>query len=171
MMHSNVVSIILPVLGVHAASQVHVLIVFIEFGKRGGHYFSTRFSYLPSFPVFRASCPTSVGPLEVFPQITDVLFFLSARFTVCVCVCVCVCVLVTQSCPTLGNPMDCSLPHSSVHGILQTRILEWVAFCFSRGPSSSGTEPRSPTLQADSSPSEPRGKLCWIVSLLCLQAP
>ena len=34
---------------------------------------------------------------------------------------------VTQSCPTLCNPMDCSLPGSSVHGILHTRILEWVA--------------------------------------------
>ena len=34
-------------------------------------------------------------------------------------------VLVVQSCPTLCDPMDCSLPNSSVHGILQTRILEW----------------------------------------------
>ena len=42
-------------------------------------------------------------------------------------------VLVTQSCPTLCNPMDCSLPGSSVHGILQTRILEWVTMPFSRG--------------------------------------
>ena len=38
-----------------------------------------------------------------------------------------VCVLVTQSCPALCDPMDCSLPGSSVHGILQARILEWVA--------------------------------------------
>ena len=37
-----------------------------------------------------------------------------------------VCVLVAQSCPTLCNPMDCSLPASSVHGILQAKILEWV---------------------------------------------
>ena len=36
----------------------------------------------------------------------------------------CVCVLVPQSCPTLCDPMDCSLPGSSVHGILQARILE-----------------------------------------------
>ena len=35
--------------------------------------------------------------------------------------------LVTQSCPTLCDPMDCSLPGSSIHGILQERILEWVA--------------------------------------------
>ena len=42
-------------------------------------------------------------------------------------------VLVTQSCLTLGDPMDCSLPGSSVHEILQARILEWVASPFSRG--------------------------------------
>ena len=51
---------------------------------------------------------------------------------VCVCVCVCVCVWVAQSCPTLCNPMDYSLPGSSVHGILQARILEWVAISFPR---------------------------------------
>ena len=37
-----------------------------------------------------------------------------------------------QSCLTLGDPMDCSPPGSSVHGILQARILEWVACPFSR---------------------------------------
>ena len=43
----------------------------------------------------------------------------------------CVC---TQSCPTICNPMDsCSPPGSSVHGIVQARILEWVAISFSRG--------------------------------------
>ena len=42
---------------------------------------------------------------------------------------------VTQSCPTLCDPVDCSLPGSSVHGILQARILEWVAIAFSRGSS------------------------------------
>ena len=36
-----------------------------------------------------------------------------------------------QSCPTLRDPMDCSLPGSSVHGIFQARILEWVAIAFS----------------------------------------
>ena len=41
-------------------------------------------------------------------------------------------VLVTRSCVTLCNPMDCSLPGSSVHGILQARILEWVAMRYSR---------------------------------------
>ena len=41
-------------------------------------------------------------------------------------------VLVTQFCPTLCDPMDCSPPVSSVHGILQTRILEWVAISYCR---------------------------------------
>ena len=40
-----------------------------------------------------------------------------------------------QSCPTLCDPMDCSLPGSSLHGILQARVLEWVAISFSRGSS------------------------------------
>ena len=42
-------------------------------------------------------------------------------------------VLVTQSCLTLWKPMDCSPPDSSVHGILQARILEWIAMSSSRG--------------------------------------
>ena len=46
-----------------------------------------------------------------------------------------VCVLVIQLCPALRDPVDCSLPGSSVHGILQARILEWVAISFSRGSS------------------------------------
>ena len=51
---------------------------------------------------------------------------------VCVCVCIyiyihCVCLLVAHSCLTLSDPMDCSPPGSSVHGILQARILQLVA--------------------------------------------
>ena len=42
---------------------------------------------------------------------------------------------VTQLCPVLCNPMDCSSPGSSVHGIFQARILEWVAISSSRGSS------------------------------------
>ena len=38
---------------------------------------------------------------------------------------------VSQSCVTLCNPMDCSLPGSSIHGIFQARVLEWVATAFS----------------------------------------
>ena len=40
---------------------------------------------------------------------------------------------IVQSCPTLGNPMDCNLPGSSIHGIFQARVLEWVSIFFSRG--------------------------------------
>ena len=49
--------------------------------------------------------------------------------------------------------MDCI-----VHGILQARILEWVAFPFFRDLPNPGIEPRSPVLQADSLPAEPQGK-------------
>ena len=42
---------------------------------------------------------------------------------------------VTQSCLTLCDPTDCSLPGSSIHGIFQARVLEWVAIPFSRGSS------------------------------------
>ena len=38
-----------------------------------------------------------------------------------------------QSCPTLSNPMDCSLPVLSIHGSFQARVLEWVAIAFSDG--------------------------------------
>ena len=44
-------------------------------------------------------------------------------------------VVCAQSCPTLCDPMNCSLPGSSIHGILQARILEWVVIAFSRGSS------------------------------------
>ena len=42
-------------------------------------------------------------------------------------------VLVAQSCLTLCDPMDCSQPSSSIHGVLQARILKWVTILFSRG--------------------------------------
>ena len=45
---------------------------------------------------------------------------------------------VAQSCPTLHNPMDCSPPGSSVHGIFQARVLEWGAIAFSDFPPGTG---------------------------------
>ena len=48
---------------------------------------------------------------------------------------ICAVCLVAQSCPTLCDPMDCSLPGSSVHGIFWARILEWVATPFFKGSS------------------------------------
>ena len=49
---------------------------------------------------------------------------------------------VAQSCPTLCDPMDCSLPGSSVHGIFQAIVLEWIAISFSRGSSQSRDQTR-----------------------------
>ena len=62
-------------------------------------------------------------------------------------------VKVAQLCLTLCDPMD-----YTVLGILQARILEWVAFPFSRGSSNPGNEPRSPALRVDSLSAEPWGK-------------
>ena len=64
---------------------------------------------------------------------------------------------VSQLCPAFGDPMDCSPPGSSVHGIFQARVLEWVATSFSRGSS----QPRDQTQVSrivDALPSEPLGK-------------
>ena len=63
-----------------------------------------------------------------------------------------------QLCLTLCDPMDCSLPGASVHGIIQGRILEWVAVPFSRRSSHPGIKLESPELQADSLPPKPPGK-------------
>ena len=66
--------------------------------------------------------------------------------------------LVTQLCPTLCNPMDCSPPRCSVHGIVQARILEWIF-------PDPGIELRSPALQAGSldlsSNSPSPGRFLW----------
>ena len=64
--------------------------------------------------------------------------------------------LVAQLHPFL-TPMGCSLPGSSVHGILQARILEWVAMPTLGDLPDPGIRPKSPVLQADSLPSEPPG--------------
>ena len=66
-------------------------------------------------------------------------------------------VLVTQLCPTLCDPMDCSPPGSSVHVMLQARILEWVATS-SRGSSQPRDQTHTACISADSSPSEPPGE-------------
>ena len=68
------------------------------------------------------------------------------------------CVLVAQSCLTLCDPMDCSPQGSSVHGILQARILGWLAISSSRGPSPSGDQTQVSCI-ADSFVLEPAGKL------------
>ena len=63
-----------------------------------------------------------------------------------------------QLCLILFDLMDCSPPGSSVHGILQARILEWVAIPSPGDIPDSEAESRSPALQVDFLPSEPQGK-------------
>ena len=55
-------------------------------------------------------------------------------------------VLIAQLYPTFCDPVDCSPPDFSIHGIFQARVLEWVAIAFSRVPPNPGIEPASPSL-------------------------
>ena len=68
-------------------------------------------------------------------------------------------VCVTQSCPTLCNPMDYSPPGSSVHRILQARILVWFAIPFSKGSSQARDRTQVSCIQANSLLSEPPGNI------------
>ena len=72
---------------------------------------------------------------------------------------------VAQSCPTLCDTMDCSLPGSSVHGIFQARVPEWVAVSFSGDLPNPGIKPGSPALQEDALLSEPPDLLSSLVLL------
>ena len=103
------------------------------------HYFGKIRSHLPFPALF------SVGfAWFLLPPIWCLLFFLLLLQNACICA------KSLQSCPTLCHPMDCSPSDSSVHGILQARILEWVGIPFSGDLPDSVTKPRSPALQADS---------------------
>ena len=62
------------------------------------------------------------------------------------------CYLVTKLCPTFCDSMNCSPPGSTVHGVFQARILEWVAISFSRGSPQPRIEPASSAWQEDSLP-------------------
>ena len=83
--------------------------------------FGHLYHLLPQFALFSKYllAPTQVLKLQVRGELLCYL---------CVC-------LVTLLCPTLCDPMDCSPLGSSSTGILQARLLEWVAYTFSRGPS------------------------------------
>ena len=85
---------------------------------------------------------------------------------------------VARSCTTLRDPTDCSLPGSSVHGIFQARVLEWVAISFSRGPFRPRDRTWVSSIAGDALPSEPPGqphpclkteqKFCCSVTRSCL---
>ena len=70
----------------------------------------------------------------------------------------CCCCLVAQLCLTLCDPRDCSPPGSSVHGIVQARILEWVTISFSRWSSHKEIKPSSPALAGGFFTTVPPGK-------------
>ena len=71
--------------------------------------------------------------------------------------------VVSQSCPTLCDPMDCSLPGSSIHGNFQARVLSGLPFPSPGDLPDSGIEPRSPILQAEALPSKPpeMSEIAW----------
>ena len=69
------------------------------------------------------------GPGEALPDAKDLFFSKCAKSL--------------ESCLTVCDPMDCSLPGSSVHGVLQARILDWVAFPLPEDPPDPGIEPTS----------------------------
>ena len=109
----------------------------------------------------------------MLPYLTDIISGGGlSRFHWCgVCVCVCV---VAQLCLTVCDPMDyCSPPDSSVHGILQTRILEWVAIPFSRGSSRPRNQTQVSCVAGRFFTSEPPGVVFPLVnySLKKLQTP
>ena len=93
----------------------------------------------------------------------------------CVCVCVCVCMHARSlSGVSLRDLMDCCPPSSSVHGISQARILEWVAISFSRASSWSRDQTQSPALAGRFFTAEPPGKpdpKCYPFSLFTTLLP
>jgi len=113
------------------------------------HHLFTKFSFSISLPTFLCPKPidhTCIG-LFVYSLFCSIDLFFDPYSEI------------AQSCPILWDPMDCSLPGSSVHGILQARILEWVGRCPGEGYlSKPGVEHRPSALQADSLPTEPPGK-------------
>ena len=79
----------------------------------------------------------AIIPITKDTSFRDIAATLEDRITMC---------SVAKPCPTHCNPVGCSSPGSSVRGILQTRILEWVAISSSRDLPDPGIEPRSPAL-------------------------
>ena len=92
----------------------------------------TNLGIKPLFPTLPMSLALQANSLPLSHQGS---LYIHTYIHTCILLCVCVCVLVTQSWLAICDPMDRSLPGSSVHEILQARILEWVTIPFSRGSS------------------------------------
>ena len=94
-------------------------------------------------PVYSSSSFPSGNILHTYSTVSGTLTLIQSAHLIHVSpvlhVLICLCVfrmnVFAQSCPTLCDPMDCSPPGSSVYGIFQARVLEWVAISFSRGSS------------------------------------
>ena len=116
----------LPVSSVHGISQARILEkVAISFSQ--GYSWSrdqTQVSYITVDSLLTKPLGKPLFPVS---RITTDFYVVLFKFSNILYLC-----LLTQSCPTLCDPMDCSLPGSTVLGILQARILEWVAISFSR---------------------------------------
>ena len=80
--------------------------------------------------------------LSLFSRFTVNLLSLYSFSTLCIYMYACMHAKSLQLCPALCDPMDCTLPGSSVHGILQARILDWVVISFSGGLLTQGYNPR-----------------------------
>ena len=107
-----------------------------------------------------------IGELEHFHFLSDAWNHDCALSLTIPCVC-----LVTQLCPTLCDPMDCSPPGSSVHGDSPGKNTGGGWLCSPPGDlPNPGIEPRSPALKADSLPTEPQGRLdiLWLSSLMLI---
>ena len=89
---------------------------------------------------FQANC-IKLTFFAIFSLLQDLKFFREEGLCTLTDVAGKVEVLVAQLCPALDDPMDCSWPHSSVHGVLWATTLEWVAIPFSRGSSHQGWNP------------------------------
>ena len=95
------------------------------------HMTPSRPSAWPSLPILAKMSICHPYTLLPTPPHPPALFFFLGFYHHLIFVCVCACKVISVMC----DPMDCSLPGSSVHGILQARILEWVAVPSSRGVS------------------------------------
>ena len=90
---------------------------------------------------------------------------------VCVCVCVCVCAVLSRfSHVCLCNLMDCSLPGSSVHGILQVGILEWAAMPSSKGSSQPWNRTSISSTEGGFFTSEPPGRVYIYIYIYIVEA-
>ena len=95
-------------------------------------YLSLKLGYTDCLIIWIVKIPSLVKVLTVWISYFSFLLHPSLEYMFFILLQV---VLITQLCPTSCNPVDCSPPGSSVHGILQVRILEWVAIPFFRGSS------------------------------------